>query len=805
MAAETQAQWAAMSQEELAELLEDAAVIFHTGAMEKYTSYRRAFTLLEGADNSEAGVNFHLCHSREVNIIPSKTAEETGTTAGNGLEKAYAQMLELAANLDNIRQSFPQKREDNYQTVDPQTANIVGITEDSGVRFFVRDEHGNEDNHKTQAFNAAIMQRIWRMPISDKQKEKIKQGIEQHGFPSAELKPMQELLGGFGKLMQMVYEVAAEAGVETLAYENQSALTFVDPAKSRYFQKQDFSYGVLLTKEQYEARVNQVSGGVAIDTDFVMIPDRQYNGDRKTISELDREIYVKNSSKLHADYFRRKHAEWLQGVVGARKIIQPNKKPVNIAFTNADWYENGQDSESKKIAANTLANINDLKTVYIPTRDNLRHYPSISQFGEASIIVVNASGWSDEKKREMGHDPDYSYLCNLLVTEEVDAQNMGKTIIVDNRCAGFNGCLDLLSDLSLEGRRIGNFSFKIANTDEELEKYTREAKDIYQRSPLTTYQDVMIEQENRIITDEKEDILWKSDPNSIKKHKWRSIPDDDVPTLLVCGGHSNNNPKDLQEAHDYGYHCAKNGWRIVTGGGVLEGSMGATHTGFVQYHLDQLNANFHQNAEKYQELSSETQNALQQCREGDKISAEKLIKKHRAAIEELAEKRFIDRDMFWSYTTEALAKLEGDGELAAGTTSFFTPNRVIRIDELVKPDTKIIMPGSFGTDEEFEAILEDHYHKRKAREAEGINDTATAIQKPQTLVIYNPDGRYDSLLDHHGIGGGMQSSLRRERYGIIECKTMEELAQVTNTRQQAVKKSWAARTQGGDTSERSIA
>jgi hypothetical protein len=51
----------------------------------------------------------------------------------------------------------------------------------------------------------------------------------------------------------------------------------------------------------------------------------------------------------------------------------------------------------------------------------------------------------------------------------------------------------------------------------------------------------------------------------------------------------------------------------------------------------------------------------------------------------------------------------------------------------------------------------------------------------------------------------MQSSLRRERYGIIECKTMEELAQVTNTRQQAVKKSWAARTQGGDTSERSIA
>lgn len=735
-----------MTEEELARELKGSLLILSTSSAEKRDIYRRLFSLLGKERNGAAGLDLYFTDSGALGITPSKTAEKTGFYKGNLDEKAAQQIATLRASESKIRSNvFSQNG------IDSKTINIMGMTEDHGWKMVFDDE----------AIERKFVDRIKEKFASKlrQQDRWIIEKLDKTGFPGPNFKPIVEHLeGGFNALVEMIYDVADELHIEKLKVCNELSVSFVSPKLEKKFEKSFKSYSTMLTRPEYAVRLSRIKRGEAIDPDFVHVPEGQAEGKRETFDMLMDRLYSAPSRELPASYTRRDLTEYLQGVIGKRKLTREQRdQEINIAMASPKIMGEGH-------SAFTLADRMMLPSRFHKTRlpgyVQLREYPGLQMLGDSDVVVL-----MPEKDPPEGNGlttkPNLGLVLSFLVTTTTDPESMRVPIVLDNRTGLFDDALRLMSDASAQGRLLGKAPFYVANTKEELSRHLTQIKEVAQRSPLI-----------RDVREEK-----KSSAPPIEK-----IPRDNTFTVFIGGGHNNNAKLDREEAQAFGYMCAQQGWRIVTGAGSVEGSMGGVHTGFIQFHLDK----YKKSGARNQELKPYIKN--------EKYDAERIIVEQPSLIETLADNGRIPRDMFYGYSMQSLLDMESpSGKPPPGIKYFETANRVRRLDKLLSPGTKIFLPGSVGTDEEFEETIKQHLTAR-ARKQQGVaNDSMFSDGTPDddgTIIIYNRKGHLDKLLGLYGLlGSDPIAQAKRNMYKVRVVTTMESLIKESKDRA----KSWTER------------
>lgn len=744
-----------MNEEELKSELKGSLLLLTTSSPDKRVQYKRLFTSLD-KKNKTAGIDAFIADSGAFGIAPTKTPEKTGNYQGNLDEKALLQLGMLREK--SVTQAIRSRLGAN--DFDATHINIMGMTEDSGweIAFDSPDQKQNFI-HEIKIIVAPLL-RTRDQWLLDK--------LDYNGFPGPNLKPLQEHLGGFNHLMEIIYDAAHRVGMEELRFRNHVSVSFTSPRMNKIFTKDFQTKGTFLTREQYAGKLITIGRGEAINSDFVHIPDGQAPGENKTIDVMKSDLLTTSSQQLPAEYVRRDMTEWLQQLIGKRRASRDEReRSVHIAFASPQSMEG---STSQDIS---MPVINDLTISSVPTNDMLRKHPNRKPLNGADVVVLTPD--TTKRDKEVGaSDPNLRLVLSFLVTVETDPESMRVPIVLDNRTGYFDSVLDVMRDAFAHGRLMGDSPLLVANTDAELRSMLVDIKTMRQREP--------------VIQSTERKRIEKSAPV-------QQVPrDDGIFTLFIGGGHANNSKRDLEDAHDFGYYCAARNWRIVTGAGCVEGSMGATHTGFIQYHLDQL---------EHAAVPDAVREQLRACDVDGKYDAESMILKNPELLEALADQGFIPRDMFYGYSMENLLKMESpSGKAPPAITYCEAGNRVRRLEGLLAPGTKVFLPGSIGTDEEFEHALKMHLDARgKKKASDTANDIAFADgtrDDDGAMIVYNRDGHLDALLAHYKLlGNGASARAARDIYNITIIDNSKQLKDATNKRAT----SWLNRVAAGGVAE----
>jgi len=758
-----------MTEEEFAGILKGSLLVLTTSSPDKRDIYRLLFTShAKGKkgehDEHHAGLNLFYTDSGSLGIAPRKTEEKTGAYEGNLDEKALQQLQILGEQQKKVRHSLRHQSE-----FDADEVKIVGMTEDSGWKLIF------DDKEQERQFVEAIIRKL--KPKLRAEDEWLISTLHETGFPGPNLKPIQEHLeGSFNELVEIIYDAADELKIKNLRFSSSTNVAFVAPQSGKYFHKTFESFGDVLSREQYNARLMETRKGEAINANFIHIPDGQKDREHKTIDVLIREgLHTESSNELPANYARRELTEYLQELIGKRRSSPvERKRSVNIAWVTPDTMHN------KKSLKISVALPNDYKKSGLPIHSELLSSPSMKPFDDAQVVVLMPEN-IERRDNKLWSDPNLGMVLNVTVTHLTDPESMDVPIILDNRSGGFNKTLDFVGDAFLKGRLMGDAPFYVAHTDEELENLLTVIKDVKQRAPIV-----------QLLHSQAD-----SDDTPLSK-----VPADGTFTLFIGGGHANNSKRDLEDAKNFGHMCAKNGWRIITGAGCLEGSMGATHTGFIQYHLEQL-----QETEGYDEIKAQLAapltvsvktNSAENGKEESKtiafvddkgaFIAENIILYKSDLIEQLANDNLIPRDMFYGYSLKPILEMEsplGGDKPPPGITYFEAGNRVRRLQGLLAAGTKVFMPGSIGTDEEFEETVKQHLEARLRKEQTGAaNESMFSDGTPDnqgTIIIYNRNGHLDKLLEHYGISNSTDhfARMKRETYNIKIVTSLKELKEAS--------------------------
>ncbi len=736
-----------MTEEEFAKELKGSVLILTTSSPDKRDIYRELFSSHARDKDHHAGLDLYFTDSGALGIVPRKTPEQTGEYNGNLDEKSKQQLaiLQDPTIQQNIRLKLKNGRDNEF---DAEKVNIIGMTEDSGweLKF---------DNSKIQKqFIEKIIEKL-RPELREKDNWLIDK-LHETGFPGPNLKPIQEHLeGGFDKLMTMIYDTAEELNIKKLKFSNSANISFSSPRLGKVYNKTFESGGTLITREEYGEKLLDTKRGDAINSNFIHIADGQKDNAQNNITSLIQQgLHTKSSSELPANYARRDIAEYMQNLVGKRRSSrQERKRHVNVAFVTPESLHD------KAHAHDTAGLPNDYAITSVPTIKQLLNNPHEKMFDDADVIVLVPTN-GNRPNNHLHSDPNYGLLLNFIVTGETDPESMNVPIVLDNRSGGFNASLELITDAFAQGRLMGERPFYVATTNEELKDTLVLLKDLKQRSPHIK----KINFQEQI----------KSEKSKIKK-----VPNDGVFTLFVGGGHANNSKRDLDDAQSFGYQCAKQNWRIVTGGGSLEGSMGAIHTGFIQYHLDQLQNKNDKKTQDYKEKIKEF------ILPSGKYDAEEVISKKPELLEEMAEKNLIPRDKFWCYSMKPLLEMESpSGNPPPATTYFEAGNIIRRLDGLLSPGAKIFLPGSIGTDHELEETIKQHLEaKRLQIETKSANNnvfTDGTSDKEGRIIIYNRNGHLDKVLNHYNLlGNDPITARRKDSYNVTIVNSLEELSQTS--------------------------
>lgn len=751
----------AMTEAEFKRELKGSLLVLATSSPDKREIYRDFFINHDKvndpsnrAENHKAGLDLFFADSGALGIAPRKTPEKTGLYAGNLDEKVKQQMATLSDRevQENIRLKL---KAAGGNAFDPEKINIMGMTEDSGMELIFKDD-------KTR--------RAFIDKIVDKIKPKLreqdywlvdKEKLYKTGFPGPNFKPLQERLqGGFDELMRDIYDVADTMKLDELRFTQTVNVSFVSPHTGKYFSPPPLkASGRLLTRDEYAERLMDTPRGKAVSINFVQVFDGQEKGEALPVDvAVERGLHQLSSKNMPMEYPRRDLTEYLQGLIGKRRSnSDERKREVNVAFLNADAI----DGKPYEVEKHTRP-INDLKDIRVPTRSLLRRNPHMRTLGDADVVVLQPVD-EDHPDGHLYPSRNLGLLQKLIIDTETEPEAMRVPIIVDNRSGRFSQSLEILSNATMTGRFAAlQEPYLLANTNEELNTHLMHVKDIKQRAPK---------------------ILSPSlgDHESQKHPELEKVPSDGVFTVFVGGGHANNSREDLKDAEDFGYHCAKQGWRIITGGGSVEGSMGATHTGFVKYHLEQLDT---KKGKKYDEIKKEL--AAFKTADGS-YDAEEVILQKPHIVEKMAEQGMLPRDMFYAYSMKPLLEMESpSGAHPPGITYFDAGNRVRRLAALLASGTKVFLRGGVGTDEEFEETVKQHLEAR-IRDRVGVaNDIAFTDGTPDgkgTMIIYNKEHHLDKLLEHYRILG--EDPIAREKrrtYNIKVVDNQEKLQSVANKR-----------------------
>lgn len=712
------------NEQELFDRLSGSVLMLWTTAPVKRNRYLELFNALEHPEQpDQQGVNVYFTDSGSFNQAARKTPEKSGTYEDHTAEKLHKALYaakECGEELDTkLRHGLIGK-----EIADKP---IVHMVEDSGWEIVI------DDQEQKQAFLRSVEAQVKEF-VRPEEDAWLFNHIEE-SFPGPNLKPfMEHLPGGFPQLMEIIYHAAEEAGLEELRYCNSFHYAFGKVDEDRIYTFNRDSGGKLISHEAFEQLKQNVGPGEQFDVDRLQIPDGQSGGQEKTLFELGEGRYREHSSTLAYQDGRRNMAEWLQAGIGSRQTLaKEREEPLHIAYVSASSLETGEAASGLEAISAQLGGRFSHDVIALPTNEHLRFHPHAHMLNGADIVVLRPE--EVERTGEgLLYDPNLLLLDHVAVTTETEPLSMTTPVILDNRDGGFNHALDIIRDAYVRGRYNGLIPFTVATDDQQLETLLETAGQQMQRARIAGYSE-----------DERQ------------KEETRPVPlppNDGVPAVFVGGGHNNNNAEDRKEAQSLGYMLAASGFRIVTGGGQIDGSMGAVHTGFIQYHLEQLMAS----PEKMAALSEEMQEALQEYRiqrpDGSfSLDAERLIDEEPKKVESLADLEHIPRNMFFGYSTQALIDLESpSGTQTVAAVFEDTGNRVRRIEGTLSPDAKVILPGGIGTDEEFMHTIRQHIDEVALQRKASNDEAAIAPGQPRSrLIVYNRDQMFDALLQSSGL------------------------------------------------------
>ncbi len=693
---------------ELLQVLKGAVVPLFSQSPDKKNKYRTLFSIHESAEGESSGVNLNFIDAGKFNIPPANTGEREGSYELHTEEKLAEAKMAVQKNDASIRAKLRAG-----SIADEETVNIVAMTEDSG--WAVDFDHLDDPTIKQTFLNSVKEQLKERIRAED---DWIYNHVDdatapdKNSFPGPNLKPFQEHLeGGFNELMDIIYNAAEAAGLDELRYTSHVNIGFGWDDKA-YF-KEFVAHGTIIDRDTFERTRDELALGKSLDSNYIHIPDGQDIDPPKTLAELGDERFIAHSEHVPFEYSRRMVAEWLQNGIGAKPVMEEkDKADVNIAYVSASLFEQGANIDISQEMQ--LLNADNYHFVDIPSMDTLRHYPNEKVVNGADMLILRPEPMKDING--LTFDPNLFTAYNMIVNVLVDPQSMTTPIILDNRSGNFDNMLEILRDGFKSGRFIGEFPVMVANTDEQLQSVVSEQAAILESSKFIT------------------------------KEVIKLVPNDDIVNVFVAGGHNNNSRQDLQEAHDLGYSLAEQGMRIVTGGGQIDGSMGAVHTGFIQYHLDQL-----QKPDAMTTLTiqaPELRGQLQDYIKDGHYDAEELITEQPDLLEHLANLQFIPREMFYAYSTQALIEMESpNNQVPPAVTYQDTVNRVLRLDALKAADAVAVMPGGYGTDEEVLELFRSEIIPRL--EATAAGNEVEDYQKK--LILYNRNGQIDGFLQALGL------------------------------------------------------
>jgi hypothetical protein len=689
--------------------IKESLVILNTSSADKVTEFSQLFSALQTRDPNKTGINAYFTSVGAFGIA-SKYVEEK---AGDGLIHA-GDKLRVAMGIVEDHQTIIRNKLDQGTIPNPKDVEIVSMVEDSEWYINFRDVDLATKRKFFRSVKEAITASARERDLPDLFNHlqiETEDELKQATFPGANLKPFQEhLKGGFIDLMNIIYDAAEAAGMEDLRFENSTKIAFGFNSDGAVVNIEATSAGKIISREMFNTVREELPVGKAIFSDSVHIPDGQLDGAQLTFAQIDDNYIIKSPEELPLDHFRRNFAVWLQAKIGTREFTEAEKAaPIKIAYVSASMLNDGADlSEEQKALNEKLAQDGFVATT-IPTYAKLRKFPNIKMLDGADILLVTPEEIKEVNGLKI--DPNLSMLYYLSVNKQVDPNSVNVPIILDNRDRRFDASLELFRQATKTGRIIGDFSFVVAESDEELETLLTEYKAIVRQSKIVP---------------KSEDIT--------------PIPDDGIMSVFVAGGHANNNAYEREQAIAMGKFLASQNIRIVTGGGQIDGSMGGTHTGFVQYHLD--NAQNHAN---FADISGEHKRILANFN----YDAEELILRHPDVIDALAEAGIIPAKMFISYSTDALMKAENpNGQLkTAGGIHQNVGNRLLRMDNILPADVSLIFPGSTGSYEEIDNWVRRNLENKLNRPYANDNNEKLAPQ----MVVYNEGGCYDAILQSFGL------------------------------------------------------
>lgn len=743
----------AMSEEEFFDMLRGTPeskplVVLGTTSPDKRDIYRELF-LNHGKEEEtkKAGLDVYYTDIGALGIPPRKTPEMDGEYDKHLDEKAeniYA-TLSPADVVASMRRKLEVKPEDRKKHFDPSKAKIIGMAEDSGMELLFKDKAT-----EARFIDAVVTELKPRLRDRD---HYLLDKLKKTGFPGPNFKPLQERLdGGFHELMDIIYKAADVIGEKELRFSQTINVSFVSIDDKKFFKMPTFKgQGRLLSRQEFDEKLLSSERGKPVNINFVQVFDGQANGAQDTVEILiDKGLHEQSSKHLPVDYPRRQLTEYIQKRIGKRHASDvERKRTVRVAAVNHDVLTGARD----RINFGTF-NINDLELADVPTRPQMMADGNIKTMGDADAVVLVPDN-SEPKDRHLYPDPNLRLLQHYIVSVETEPEAMRIPLIIDNRSKGFNNALEVLSDASSNGRfPVLKEPYVVVRSDKEMRRALIRIKDLSQREMVV-----------------KPDDESRDDPK--QKKPLEPIPNDGVFTVFIGGGHANNPMRDIEDAKNLGYFCAKNGYRIITGGGSVEGSMGATHTGFVQYYLDEL-----QKSDKHQDIKAEIREYFDETKK--RYDAEQLILDRPELVDKMADMGIINRKLFYAYSMKPLLEMESpSGKEAPGVTYCDAGNRVRRLSALLSSGTKIFMRGGVGTDEEFEETIRQHVEARTAVAGNGKEKRIFADGTPDdggAIIIFNKDGHLDKLLLHyHLLGDDVITQKRRERYNIKIVTGQEEL------------------------------
>jgi hypothetical protein len=713
-----------MTEEELRAELTESLVALSTTSGDKRANFAIMFNVLgKEEDTHKAGVNFYFADIGQFGLVPQETDEDSGKYQDNLIGKSHRFLAELANKENKIKMRSAMRVDGKGNEFDYEAVNIIGMTEDSGWEvIFANDE-------QKQKFLTKARELL--KPYIREGEEYLLKDLETNGFPGPNLKPLQEhLTGKFDGMMDVIYQAAEAANIEDIRFKQTRTVSFASPRLNKTFEKSFSHEGGILSREEYQKRMASANPLETRNSNFVQVVE----GQNKTLDLIEGDLLTKSSEDFSGDFAMRKMGEWLQDLVGKRRSSKKERKRnLNVATITPEDIFGGEENSNQ-----TFAIPRDLRDLSygtkIPDNEYLLQHTHATETGDANVVVLLPT--QVEKNNELKADPNLRLLLRFAVGADTSAKAMGVPIILDNRTGGFNDSLKVITE-SYNG---GKTPFRIASSHTEMERHLREVKDILQRAPIIETIDIYRAESKQI------------DPLP------QLVPDDGVFTVFIAGGHANNGAQDIEEAIALGKMCAENGWRIITGAGILKGSMGAVHTGFIQHFLDKIDGS---------SLDEYMRNRLEPFRKDNTYDAEAMIKKDPKLVDILADKGMINRDLFYGYSMEDMLKMEGNGKPTPGITYVDAGNRTRRLHALLSSGNKVYMPGGPGTLEEFEEDLAKHLAARKDKDGTKVYADGMP-NNDAVMMVYNRDGVFTALLQEKGLfGDSAEAKAKRALHGII--------------------------------------